>query len=158
MVPIELSRVESDVMERWAVPVKAGLGLGVSIWLGLPVLVQALAVVMVMDIVSGTIVSIRERKLSSRTAFDGLSRKAMVVLIVGMCWVLQHFLSSIVTVPLADLVAGFYLWHETISILENADKVGLPVPDNIRQVLSVLQAGDPMKRVNLSTTGKVDHD
>jgi phage-related holin len=43
-----------------------------------------------------------------------------------------------VGLPLGQAVAGFYCAHELLSLLENSDRAGLPVPGILRDALKTL--------------------
>lgn len=101
-------------------------------WAGLPLLVQVLIGMMILDIAAGVLAAYIAQELSSRVSFRGMAKKAMVLVLVGAAsWV-----EPAVGVPLASAVAGFYIVHELMSLLENAAAAGLPVPDVLRDALA----------------------
>lgn len=53
------------------------------------------------------------------------------------------YLSPLVGVPLGEAVAGFYAAHELLSVLQNADRAGLPVPQVLRDALAKLSPEPP---------------
>ena len=62
----------------------------------------------------------------------------MVLVLVGAA----AWLEPAIGVPLASAVAGFYVVHELMSILENAAIAGLPVPDVLRDALARVPGGE----------------
>ncbi|HXF08993.1 MAG TPA: phage holin family protein [Candidatus Acidoferrales bacterium] len=101
---------------------------------GLPVLVQALIILMAIDIATGLLAAYVRRNLTSDVSFRGMARKAIVLLIVaGGAWI-----EPAVELPIGEAVAGFYAAHEGLSILENAARSGLPIPEVLRDALAKL--------------------
>ena len=109
-----------------------------ALWGGLPMLVQVLIGVMVLDILSGILAAYIAQKWSSRVTFRGMAKKAVVLVLVGAA----AWLEPAIGVPLASAVAGFYVVHELMSILENAAIAGLPVPDVLRDALARVPGGE----------------
>lgn len=108
-------------------------------WGGLLPLVQLLLILMALDIASGIIVAIQMRKLSSEIAWKGVTRKAMILLLVVVAGVLERYaVGAVGTVPLQSVVAAFYCAGEAISIVENAALAGLPVPEVLKKALAKL--------------------
>jgi len=124
-------------VEKIELVVKIVAGALIAIWAGLIPLVQLLLILILIDIVSGVVVAIQERRLSSDVAWKGMTRKAMSLLMVAMAGVIQHYAADLVgNLPLQTAVAGFYCAGEVLSILENATNAGLPVPEILRQTLA----------------------
>ncbi|GIV73542.1 MAG: hypothetical protein KatS3mg049_2098 [Caldilinea sp.] len=78
------------------------------------------------------------QRLSSQVSFRGMAKKALVLLLVGAA----AALTPVVGAPLADAVAGFYVVHEIVSIIENAAVAGLPVPQVLRDALARVPGGE----------------
>lgn len=129
-------------MEAIRVTLQTAGGLAAALWGGLPMLVQVLIGVMVLDILSGMLAAFITQQLSSRVTFRGMAKKAFVLVLVGAAaWV-----EPAAGVPLASAVAGFYVVYELMSILENAAVAGLPVPDALRSALARVPGGQQGKK------------
>lgn len=74
--------------------------------------------------------------LKSRAGWKGLCRKGMTLLIVLVAVRLEL---AIDTSFLKDAVVIAYIVNETISIIENAGLMGLPIPSVIQKAIDVLQ-------------------
>lgn len=98
---------------------------------------RALVGAMALDYVSGVTVAVKEKKLSSAVGFTGLARKLMIFLIVIVAGSLDA-LTGQQNVCRAAAVA-FYFVNEAVSLLENAAKLGLPVPKKILDALAQLK-------------------
>lgn len=117
------------------------LGTAAGIAAKAPMTVKFLVFLMTLDYLSGVSAAVVGRsrknpsgKLSSKTGFVGLLKKAMILAIVLMAAVLDHILAAPATLGAVTL---FYIVNESISILENAVLLGVPVPKKLRNVLDV---------------------
>lgn len=111
------------------------LAVGLGLWTGLVPIIQALMVLMVLDVVSGFLSAFINSTLSSDVSLRGMAKKAMVLLLVTMAAWLQPLVGLD---ALDDLVTGFFIAHEGLSILENAANAGLPIPAVLRAALAKL--------------------
>ena len=104
-----------------------------------------LVIFMAIDYVSGLIVAgVFKRSpksengaLESKAGWKGLCRKGMILLIVLIAVRLDMAMG---TAFLKDGVVIAYIVNETISIIENAGLMGLPIPDVIRKAIDALQS------------------
>lgn len=96
---------------------------------------------MLVDYLTGILCAINEHRLSSEIGFRGLTRKVLILVLVGIANVLDIYLlkngSAIRTATIF-----FYISNEGISLLENASHLGLPVPDKLKSVLQQLHNKD----------------
>ena len=95
---------------------------------GLDGTLSLLIVLAVVDYLSGICVGWLEHNLSSSTGFKGIARKVLMFAFVGIANLIDNYTGA---TPLAAkaVVCLFYISNEGFSILENAYKLGLPVPD-----------------------------
>ena len=108
---------------------------------GLDGLMTALLAFMALDYMTGVMCAIARKELSSAVGFRGICRKALILMLVGM----GHALDARVVgggAALRTAVICFYLANEGISVLENAARLGLPLPGQLRAALGQLHAGD----------------
>lgn len=109
------------------------------------VMLTLLAGAMVIDYISGVIVAWRGKSpksknggVSSQVGFDGLARKAFIILIVLLATLLDRALGTDMMV-FQTAVAAYYLANEGLSIAENAALMGVPFPPKIRDALEALK-------------------
>lgn len=100
-------------------------------------LLSLLAIAMAVDYVTGLAAAVRTGTgLNSNIGFWGLARKGLMLTVV----LLAHRIDLIMG---TDIIKGgaiyFYLVNELISITENYAKIGLPLPDKLRQAIAVLK-------------------
>lgn len=100
-------------------------------------LLYALIAFVAIDYVTGVMCAISNHTLSSEVGFKGICRKVLIFLLVGIGSILDaHVIGS--GSVLRTAVIFFYISNEGVSILENAARLGLPVPEKIRVVLEQL--------------------
>lgn len=101
-------------------------------------LMTALLIVQAIDIITGVLAGGKEDELGSRSFFKGLKRKvAMWTLII-----LAHIIDDIAFGGLPVAVTGvtsFLIAGEGLSIVENLNELGVPVPAFIRNHLKKMQ-------------------
>ena len=94
---------------------------------GLDGFMQVLIILTVIDYISGVMAAGVKGELSSREGFNGIKRKVLIFAFVGISHVIdKNFLGDTATVRTA--VCFFYIGNEGMSIFENADKLGIPLP------------------------------
>ena len=94
-------------------------------------ILYALIVLVVLDYVTGVCVAIKDGKLSSTIGAKGISRKVVIFALVALSNIAdRYFLSSAGALEAVTIL--FYCANEAISILENACKMGVPIPQKLR--------------------------
>ena len=136
-------------MEIWDKVIKlaaAGVGAVLSWWTGLGVMPQTLAVFMAVDYATGLMCAWRgvspktdSGTVSSKAGFDGLLKKACIVLVVLIAVQLD---AAIGTQAMAAATMGFYIANEGISILENTALLGVPWPEGLKKALEAMRKKD----------------
>ena len=101
-------------------------------------LLIALVVFEVADYITGVMCAVSDKKLNSQVGFKGICRKVLIFLLVGIAHILDVQVIGTGSV-LRTAVIFFYLSNEGISILENAARIGLPVPEKLKGVLAQLR-------------------
>ena len=104
---------------------------------------QTLVIFMAIDYFTGLIVAGVFHKseksdsgaLESRAGWKGLCRKGMTLLIVLVATQLDKITGTEV---IRDAAIIAYIVNETISIIENAGLMGLPIPSIVRKALDLL--------------------
>lgn len=99
----------------------------------------ALITFVIIDYITGLMVAVLEHKLSSEIGFRGIFKKVLIFALVGIGNMIDiHLLGSGSAVRTA--VNFFYISNEGISIVENAAKIGLPVPKKLLDVLAQIKS------------------
>jgi len=105
---------------------------------GLDGFIYALVTFVVIDYLTGIMAAIVERKLSSEIGFRGIFKKVLIFLLVTVGNIIDKNLVG-TGGAVRTAVIFFYISNEGISIIENAIRIGLPVPEKLNNVLEQLQ-------------------
>jgi toxin secretion/phage lysis holin len=108
---------------------------------GLDGFLYALIVFVVIDYLTGIMVAILERKLSSEVGFRGIFKKVLIFSLVAVAHIIDSQLIQTGS-AIRTAVIFFYLSNEGISIIENTAKIGLPIPEKLKTVLKQLNKED----------------
>lgn len=98
----------------------------------------ALIVFVAVDYATGLMAAGLERKLSSSVGFRGIFKKVVIFCLVAVGHMIDAHVIGNGSV-LRTAVIFFYLSNEGISILENAGRIGLPIPEKLKSVLEQLK-------------------
>lgn len=104
---------------------------------GLDGLMIVLLAFMVIDYITGIMCAIKDKSISSKVGFSGICKKILILVLVGMSNLLDIYVLQTGSM-LRTAVLFFYISNEGVSILENAGKLGLPIPAKIKNVLAQL--------------------
>lgn len=107
-----------------------------------------LLLLMAGDIITGLLAGFTQKKLSSKIGWQGMCRKGITLLVIGMAAALDRIQ---ITLPLAKITSAFFIINEALSILENATRSGIPLPMFLVKALR-----DQHKAVSDNATGSVD--
>ena len=104
---------------------------------GMDGMLIALIVFMVLDYITGLMCAFMDKKLSSAVGFRGICKKVLILMLVGVANILDvHVIGT--GSALRGAVVCFYLSNESLSLVENAAHIGLPVPERLKDVLAQL--------------------
>lgn len=107
-------------------------------WGNLAAVYQTLMVFMILDMASGIIVAFTQKTLEASLAWKGVFKKGGEIVIVLMAAYIQKLVPGLSSVPLPEALAGFYIYYEGLSIIENASILGIPIPQFLRDALAKL--------------------
>ncbi|AND85551.1 holin [Clostridium tyrobutyricum] len=94
----------------------------------------ALVTFVAVDYITGLMSAVLEKKLSSEIGFRGIFKKILIFVLVGIGNIIDvHLVKNGSAIRTA--VIFFYISNEGISIMENSAKVGLPVPEKLKNIL-----------------------
>lgn len=111
----------------------------VSYFLGWNEALEALLVLMVIDYITGLLAAYinPNLQLNSNRGFKGICKKIMILLLI----VLAHELEKATGIPaVQSVVVWFFIGNEGLSVIENAAKAGVPVPEKLQNTLEQLSA------------------
>ena len=99
----------------------------------------ALVTFVLTDYLTGLMAAAVEKKLSSEIGFKGTFRKVLIFMLVGIGHILDARVIGDGSV-LRTAVIFFYISNEGISIIENAGRIGLPIPAKLKDILVQLHS------------------
>ncbi|MGX9706945.1 toxin secretion/phage lysis holin [Laceyella tengchongensis] len=98
---------------------------------------KALLIFVVIDYVSGFFAACKEGKLSSQVGMMGITKKVMVFALIAVAHLIDTSLGN--QHLFLDGTVLFYLVNEVLSILENAGRMGLPIPPQLQKGIEILR-------------------
>ena len=104
---------------------------------GMDGLIYALLVFVIADYITGVMCAIADKNLSSEVGFNGICKKVLIFVMVGIGHILDTYLIGNGEV-LRTAVIFFYCSNEGVSMLENAGHLGLPIPAKLKDILEQL--------------------
>lgn len=122
---------------------------------GLPPLIWVLVAVMALDYITGLMCGFHgisskteSGKLSSSAAFNGLMKKAVIILVVFLAALLDQAVAMGAGVEFSAVTGATCLWFiasEGLSIVENAAALGVKIPKVLQKALEIMQDQDNSK-------------
>ncbi len=110
------------------------------LWGGWDVALKTLLLFMLLDYILGVMCGTKNKKLSSGIAFRGIFKKVTILVILAVAVNLDCVTNA--DGLIRGLVCFYYIGLEGISILENAAKIGVPIPDKLKDTLIQLKDGE----------------
>ncbi|KES26427.1 hypothetical protein HR60_14175 [Listeria monocytogenes] len=101
-------------------------------------LVKVLVCFIVADYISGLLASGYLGELSSKMGFKGIAKKIAILILVAIAHQLDLILGTHNTTR--DAVIFFYLANELISILENFVRMGMKVPEVLKNLILIFDS------------------
>ncbi|GAB5081111.1 hypothetical protein Osc1_02840 [Hominimerdicola sp. 21CYCFAH17_S] len=135
-----------DSIRYWAITAAGLVGSGISaLFGGWTSAMTTLIIFMCIDYVTGIVVAGVFKKssksktgaLESKAGFKGLCRKGMVLLILLAACQLDRLMG---TAYIKDAVCIAFCANETLSIIENAGIMGVPVPKQLKKAVEILKS------------------
>lgn len=120
-----------------------------SFFVNMPPLVWILIAVMTIDFITGLICGAMGKSkktengfIASTTAFIGLMKKALILLVVLLAALLDRAVSAGAGITFDAVMGATCLWFiasEGFSILENVATMGIPVPKILLRLLEIMK-------------------
>jgi toxin secretion/phage lysis holin len=129
--------IKLDSLQIIAGITMAALGTAASALLGgWDMWLQVLVYFVIADYITGILAAFYLKQLSSEIGAKGIAKKVFVFLLVGIAYKID-LLAGTQLVRIA--VCSFYIGIEGLSILENAGKLGIPLPDFLMDALEQMR-------------------
>ena len=131
---------------------------------GLPVIIWILIGVMSLDYITGIICGLMGKSpktetggLSSKAAFEGLLKKVLILMVVGLAALVDMAISSAAQIDMVAVTGACCLWFvasEGLSVLENAAAMGVPIPKVLLKALEIMRKQGQGEDDDHERTGK----
>lgn len=102
--------------------------------------IYVLLLFMAIDYVTGIMRATKDKELSSAIGINGIFKKMMILCIIAVAVGVDNITGTQGAIRMLAIL--FYAGMEGISILENAARLGVPVPDKLKEVLLQLKEGN----------------
>lgn len=137
MMPYLTGVIKLDSLQIIAGITLAALGTAASALLGgWDMWLQVLVYFVIADYLTGVLAAFCLKKLSSEVGARGIAKKVFIFLLVGIAYQIDMLAG---TELVRAAVCAFYIGIEGLSILENAGKLGIPLPEVLTSALEQMQ-------------------
>ena len=124
----------------------------------------ALICFIILDFITGVLTGVVEKNLSSEVAYRGIIRKIIELIIVIASHMIDKYICGTGDV-IMTAVCFLFISTEGISLLENAARLGVPIPNKLVETLSQLKVKvggvatvDDIKRIEAETVKRYQED
>lgn len=125
-------------MPNWYKTAVAAGGAAASyLYGGWTALLGVLLVFVAVDYISGVVAAGIEGKLSSAVGLRGIAKKVFIFVMVSIAHLVDTALGE--NHLLRDATIFFYLANELLSIIENAGRIGVPMPPMLQKAVEILR-------------------
>ena len=129
--------IPTQMQFQWG-GIVAAIGTAFSYLCGWDKAVEVLLWLMVLDYVSGIMAAFIniDMALDSRKGYRGIVKKVMILVLVSLAHLMDMAMGQMIA---QTVVVWFFIGNEGLSIVENASKAGLPVPEKLKDTLEQLK-------------------
>lgn len=107
-------------------------------WLigGFDVAFKTLAIIMLLDYITGVISAMYKKKVNSKIGFKGILKKSLYFIVIILATLLDNLLNQEV---IRYVVIYFFVANDGISIVENITKCNVKLPKKLLEMLEQLK-------------------
>lgn len=105
---------------------------------GWSVIINLLVLLVIVDWLTGWAAAWMRGELKSRVGFNGIIRKVAIFFVVTIAHFIDQALGNINFFQ--DAVIFFYLANELLSVTENLGKMGVPMPEILRNAIHIFES------------------
>jgi len=104
---------------------------------GLDMLLKVIVILAILDYTSGIVAAYVNNELKSKVGFKGIAKKVMLFLLIAAAsWVDQALGSKAM---FREATIFFFIGNELLSLIENAGRIGVPIPKLLEDAVVVLK-------------------
>ncbi|PEA88273.1 phage holin family protein [Bacillus thuringiensis] len=97
---------------------------------------KILVTMAIVDYITGVIAAGYNGQLKSKVGFKGIAKKVVLFLLVGVAAQLDTAIGS--NSAIREATIFFFMGNELLSILENAGRMGIPLPQPLTNAVEIL--------------------
>lgn len=107
-------------------------------WLvgGFDLAFKTLAIIMILDYITGVISAMYKKKINSKIGFKGILKKSLYIIVIILATLLDNLLNQNV---IRYVVIYFFVANDGISILENIAKCNVKLPKKLIEMLEQIK-------------------
>ena len=110
-------------------------------------MISALLTFIVIDYITGCLVAISKKKLSSKIGYKGIAKKVFIIALVGIANIVDvQILKQGSALRTATIF--FYMANEGMSIIENGINLGIPIPKKLKDIFLQINNDDEYSENN----------
>lgn len=109
--------------------------------------VAVFGILAILDVLTGLVAAFVAKQVNSTASFKGMAKKMTMVLVIATFAVLDALFPGPV---LAQIAAAAFIFVEALSIVENAGRLGVPIPKALMDALSKLKDQEEVKTVRIA--------
>lgn len=98
---------------------------------------HAVIALVILDYITGVCAAIHSKELSSEIGAKGIAKKMATFAVISLAHILDEYVLK-EGGAIQTMTSIFYIVNESISILENAIRTGLPVPEKLKSIIRSL--------------------
>ena len=140
--------MKNNLIKAFALVVIVIFTVWLGFFVGIDLALKTLVIVMAIDYLTGVALALMgnskhgDGSLSSKIGYKGLVKKVTILLLVGLCAIIEDYLIGygISFQYLKDISIIAFIINEIISIMENAKLAGLEIPDIFTKLVDFLKS------------------
>lgn len=103
---------------------------------GVDIALTSLLIVIIIDYITGLLTAIYNKNLNSKVGLKGIIKKFCYLLIVCLSVIIDNITNM--GGAIRTLVIYFFVANESLSIIENMGKIGVPIPEKLKNIIEQL--------------------
>lgn len=107
----------------------------------------AVIALVILDYITGVCAAIHSRELSSEIGAKGIAKKKTTFAVISLAHILDEYVLKDGG-AIQTMTSIFYIVNESISILENAIRTGLPVPEKLKSIIRSLGKSEESSEIS----------
>lgn len=107
----------------------------------------AVIALVILDYITGVCAAIHSRELSSEIGAKGIAKKITTFAVISLAHILDKYVLKDGG-AIQTMTSIFYIVNESISILENAIRTGLPVPEKLKSIIRSLGKSEESSEIS----------